>query len=398
MIPLAPTETTMWQKPIKEESEKLSDAELNDKYKGGERRLVTESNREKIPNFVEALKKPDYMQVRPFYQRRERWDDERQSRLIESFIMNIPVPPLFLYEKEFNKYEVMDGQQRITSLKSFYAGEFKLRGLDIWKELNGRTYSTLPSLVRSGLDRRSISYIIVLRESTVDEEDAMFLRQTVFERLNTGGVKLEPQEIRNSLFQGPFNDLLIELSKTDDFRDAWGLPRYSEDEREPKAAIKEFPLYQKMDDAEIVLRFFALRHSEHYARGMHGFLDLYMARARHFSQQDLDFLRSLYTKTLSVGKEIYGKHLFRPFDSSENKWESKAHKAFYDAVMVGLASVLEHKEELLANRHKILERTKSLFLENEPGTFTGRGNSKKDVQERIHKYRKMLITSLNDSR
>src|SRR5205807_2001391 len=187
---------------------------------------------------------------------------------------------LFLYEKEFNKYEVMDGQQRITSLKSFYAGEFKLTGLEIWKELNGRTYSTLPSLVRSGLDRRSISYIVVLRESSPDEEDALFLRQTVFARLNTGGVELEHQEIRNSLFQGPFNDLLIELSKANDFRDAWGLPRYSEDEKEPKAAIKDFSLYQKMGDAEIVLRFFALRHSSHYTRGMHGFLDLYMARAR----------------------------------------------------------------------------------------------------------------------
>jgi hypothetical protein len=123
-----------------------------------------------------------------------------------------------------------------------------------------------------------------------------------------------------------------------------------------------------------------------------------MSRARHFSQQDLDFLRTLYTQTLALANAIYGKHLFRPFDSTENKWESKAHKAFYDAVMVGLASVLEHKEELLANRHKILERTKSLFVENEPGTFTGRGNSKKDVQERIETYKKMLITSLNDSR
>ena len=89
--------------------------------------------------------------------------------------MNIPVPPLFLYEKDFNKYEVMDGQQRVSALQSFYLGEFKLSGLDIWRELNGRTYSTLPSQVRSGLDRRSISYVVVLKESTPDEEDALFL-------------------------------------------------------------------------------------------------------------------------------------------------------------------------------------------------------------------------------
>ena len=103
------------------------------------------------------------MKIRPFYQRRERWDRRRQSLLIESFIMNIPVLPLFLYEKEFNRYELLDGQQRITAFKSFYAGEFPLACLEILKELNGRTYSTLPSQVRLGIDRRSISYIVPLR-------------------------------------------------------------------------------------------------------------------------------------------------------------------------------------------------------------------------------------------
>jgi hypothetical protein len=390
MTTVAESERVMWDKPVKEAQASLSDAELNEKYKIGERRLVTESNREKIPNFVEALKRPDYMQVRPFYQRRERWDDERQSKLIESFIMNIPVPPLFLYEKEFNKYEVMDGQQRITSLKAFYSGEFKLKGLEIWKELNGRTYSSLPSLVRSGLDRRSISYIVVLRESTPDEEDAVFLRQTVFARLNTGGVELEPQEIRNSLFQGPFNDLLIELSKNNQFREAWGLPRYSDDEKEPKAAIKEFPLYQKMGDTEIVLRFFALRHARHYVRGMHGFLDLYMARARAFSIEDLNVLRKLFLDTLDLTVNLYGDLVFRPFNVEKNAWESRAHRAFYDAVMVGLASVRERRDVLLARREEVINGTRTLFLEHEPGTFTGRGNTKKDVQDRIQKYTHMI--------
>ncbi len=294
MAILADTETSMWSKPIKESRVAMSDAELNEKYKAGEHRIVTETNREKLPNFVSALDKPDYMKVRPFYQRRERWDIQRQSQLIESFIMNIPVPPLFLYEKDFNKYEVMDGQQRITALQSFYKGEYKLSGLEIWSELNGRTYSTLPSQVRNGLDRRAISYIVVLRESTPDEEDAILLRQVVFARLNTGGVRLEHQEIRNCLFQGNFNNLLIELSQCDDFRDSFGLPRYTPEEDESHVKIKDETMYQKMADAEVVLRFFALRHVDKYTRGMQGFLDLYMARAITFTPNDVDVLRALY--------------------------------------------------------------------------------------------------------
>ena len=386
----AEAEKVMWDKPIKEPPESLSDAELNEKYKAGEHRIVTESNREKIPNFVKALEKPEYMQVRPFYQRRDRWDRQRQSQLIESFIMNIPVPPLFLYEKDFNKYEVMDGQQRITALQSYYAGEYKLSGLNIWNELNGKTYSTLPSQVRSGLDRRSISYIVVLRESTPDEEDAIFLRQTVFERLNTGGIRLEHQEIRNCLFQSPFNDLLIKLTEADDFRDSFGLPRYTEDEEEPNAEIKKATMYQKMSDVEIVLRFFALRHNDHYTKGMHGFLDLYMARAHNFSPHDLEVLRTLFLDTIQLARNIYADLIFCPYSPEKGEWQSRAHKAFYDAVMVSLSTVLPRAEILIGRKEEIIQRTQKLFEDNPPGTFTGRGNTKADIQDRIQKYSDMI--------
>ena len=395
MTQMADAERRMWKKPIKEPTESKNDAEINEKYKAGEQRIVTESNREKIPNFVKALEKPDYMQVRPFYQRRERWQRERQSQLIESFIMNIPVPPLFLYEKEFNKYEVMDGQQRITALRSFYAGEYKLSGLEIWKELNGRTYSTLPSQVRSGLDRRSISYIVVLRESTPDEDDAIILRQTVFARLNTGGVRLEHQEIRNCLFQGKFNDLLIELSRANDFRKSFELPLYTkEEEEESDSKIKQQAIYKKMGDVEAVLRFFTLRHVDYYTRGMHDFLDLYMSRARDFSEEDLAFLRQLFLETVKLARDIYGDKVFRPYDVKSKDWQKRHQLAFYDAVMVSLSFVLDHKEKLIRQRKQIIQATKTLFIKNEPGTFTGRGNTKKDIKSRIEKFSEMIQTML----
>jgi hypothetical protein len=390
MTVYADAEKEMWAAPIKTPMESMNDTEINAKYKAGENRIVTETNREKIPNFVKALEKPDYMQVRPFYQRRERWDLTRQSQLIESFIMNIPVPPLFLYEKDFNKYEVMDGQQRITALQSFYAGEYKLSGLSIWKELNGRTYSKLPSQVRNGLDRRSISYIVVLHESTPDEEDAIFLRQIVFERLNTGGVHLEHQEIRNCLFQGQFNSLLMKLSREDDFRDSFGLPRYSANEDEPNSTIKQLKFYQKMNDLEVVLRFFALRHIDHYTRGMHGFLDLYMARARSFMPKDLEVLRNLFTETIHLARRIYGDLTFRPYNPNKKDWQPNPQKAFYDAVMVSLSSVLDHADKLVAKKDRIIQDTAKLFVDNPEGTFTGRGNTKDDIRERINKYSEMI--------
>ena len=220
------SEKHMWKIPPKIRGQNLSISQINEKYEKGEHRIITETNRERLPNFVDALSRNDYMEVRPFYQRRSRWDEERQSKLIESFIINIPVPPVFLYEKSYNSYEVMDGQQRITAIEDFYKNKFELKGLDLWPELNGMKYSDLPNKIRAGLDRRSISSIVLLKESAPNDEDAIFLRQLVFERLNTGGVKLERQEIRNSLGSGLFNDLLFETGKIRRFQRCMGITTF----------------------------------------------------------------------------------------------------------------------------------------------------------------------------
>ena len=132
---MAQSEQVMWEKPTPRLPSKTTDAQINARYETKERKIVVEANREKLPNFVEALKRPNYMNVRPFYQRRLRWDQRRQSRFIESFIINIPVPPLFLYETTYNAYEVIDGQQRITAVRAFYDNELELKGLEHWPEL-----------------------------------------------------------------------------------------------------------------------------------------------------------------------------------------------------------------------------------------------------------------------
>ncbi|HHQ4314596.1 TPA: hypothetical protein ACSP7Z_005333, partial [Serratia fonticola] len=145
--------------------------------------------------------------------------------------------------------------------------------------LNGMYYSDLPNKIRSGLDRRSISSMVLLKESAPEEEDAIFLRQLVFERLNTGGIKLERQEIRNSLSGGALNNALFTLAKNDLFRRIWGLPQYTEEEESNhKLTIYNEAFYKKMEDLEVILRFFALRHLKHFKYGVQGFLDLYLIR------------------------------------------------------------------------------------------------------------------------
>ena len=388
---LLQSEINMWADSEKELSGPFSDEYINEKYNRRDYRIVTEANREALPNFVEALKRPDWMLIRPFYQRRRRWERDRQSKLIESFIMNIPVPPLFIFESDFAKYEVMDGQQRVTAIQDFYADQFELESLEHWQELNGKRYSQLPSEIKKGIDRRSISYIVLLKESAATVEEQLALRQMVFERLNTGGIKLSHQEIRNCLYHGLFNIMLTEIVKENMFRECWGLPLYSKTEDvSPSDELLNNTFYSDMSDIEVVLRFFTLRNIDNYRYGMQGFLSLYMAKASKLQDKDLCQLKQLFLETLLTAKSIFGENVFRPFDKEKSVWAKKPHVAFSDAVMIGLANHRESKDILISKKNAVVENTKKLFVDSEEGTFTGRGNSKRDVSNRIKIFTEML--------
>lgn len=387
------TELEMWQVPVKEAIGSMSISAINEKYEKGEQRIVTEMNREKLPNFVEALKRNQYMEVRPFYQRRSRWDEPRQSKLIESFIINIPVPPIFLYEKAFNSYEVMDGQQRITAVGDFYNNRFALTQLDLWPELNGMKYLDLPNKIRAGLDRRSISSIVLLKESAPEEEDAIFLRQLVFERLNTGGIKLERQEIRNSLGQGIFNEMLYRLGRNDLFRDIWSLPHFEREELvDHKSKIYSSEFFKKMEDIEVILRFFALRHMDNFKYGIQGFLDLYMIRSKMFGNHDIEFFEEMFNSTLYTAHRIFGENVFRTYDGE--KWSKKPVKGMYDAVMVPLSEFLAQHGRLSELSQDIVNRTKELFQLEGVAAITGRASTKKDLEAKIAFFRQIFKSAL----
>ena len=382
---LAPVEEKMWEKFPSKSRTKMSEVDINEKYESREKRILTEINREKLPSFVEALKNQGYMDLRPFYQRRARWDAKMQSRLIESFLINIPVPPIILYETEYNSYEVMDGQQRITAIRDFYKNKLALTGLELWPELKGLKYEQLPVKIRAGLDRRSISSIVIIRESTSDPEEALFLKQKTFERLNTGGVDLSQQEVRNCLYHGKFNSLLLELARYPMFADAWGIPT---DDNSPK--LLENNLYKKMEDAELVLRFFALRNVDHFRRGMEGFLDLYMMKSLNFSDEDINFLKNIFLQTINLAHDIYEEHLFKPFELKSGTWKENSYKAYYDAVMVGFSRHLHEAEVLIERKAKVIEETKRLFEKEESRLLTGGGKTKAEIQERIRIFDEML--------
>jgi hypothetical protein len=245
-------------------------------------------------------------------------------------------------------------------------------------------------------DKRSIEYVVLLYKSAQDEEEQLFIKQLVFERLNTGGIKLNHQELRNSLYNGPMNDLLRDLAKDDRSRTAWGIPLYTQEEEiRVSDALKANSFYSQMQDLEIILRFFALRHADQYRRGMQGFLDLYMVRTRGFIAGDVQVLRDLFERTLGLACDIFGDQTFHPFDPQLSRWDAKPKVPFRDAVMVGLSKHIDRAADLKPCKTSVIEATKRMFEREGSDAFAGRLNTKADVAQRIQLFDGMLNDCLD---
>jgi len=376
--------------------------EINEKYSRGDVRIVTEQARYPLSTIVTMLGSGDY-NLNPEFQRRHRWNEYKQSRLIESFIMNVPIPPIFLYEVRYSQYEVMDGLQRLTAISDFYSDGFALEGLDQWPELNGLRYSQLPEQVRRGVDRRYLSSIILLQETAQTSSEAERLKQLVFERINSGGEKLEAQESRNALHNGPLNRLCIQLARTESFCRMWGIPtdasmlegdspqqvldlELDEPEVEPATALLRNPLYQKMQDVELVLRFFAFRQYERIEQGrLRDFLDEYLRLGNSFPPEVLDDLGSLFVSTSDLVYEVLGEQAFclvRPRRNAENGWNlfTRSTKFLYDPMMYVFSQHIDRAADLRLRAGDIRAQLEGFYKAN-PDAFRGRFNQE-DISER----------------
>lgn len=364
----------------------LVDEEINEKYQRGEIRIVTEQARYPLDTIETMLNSGKYKR-NPEYQRRKRWDNVRKSRLIESFIMNVPIPPIFLYEVEYSKYEVMDGQQRLTAIYDFYTNNFRLEGLEYWQELNGRTYQELPDKVRKGVDRRYLSSIVLLSETAKTIEEADFLKKIVFERLNSGGEKLTPQETRNALYNGEFNQLCLELAKNEKFRKMWNIPLESEGENK----LLESEPYRKMEDAELVLRFFACRQLDKWTSSIDKFLDVFLQEANNYNDELRENLADIFNQTVSLVYEIYQEESFYPpFKDIEYKNPTRT---VYDPIMQTFSRNIKYYDILLKNKEGIKEiryKDREVLFSGKRPLFDGRDGGRTNVQKRINYFDNLI--------
>jgi hypothetical protein len=181
----------------------------------------------------------DSLILHPQFQRAVVWDHVRQSRLIESLFLNLPIPPCFFAEDELGTRVVVDGQQRLAAIDQFYKGHYALEGLQVLSGLNGKRWTDLEPKLKRKMLQRVIRTLVISHFSHPD------IRYEIFERLNTGGEPLTEQEIRNATLRGEFNDMLDALAHSDAFRNALNV-------REPDVRLRHH---------ELILRYFAIHEA-----------------------------------------------------------------------------------------------------------------------------------------
>ncbi|WP_208455419.1 DUF262 domain-containing protein [Burkholderia gladioli] len=349
--------------------------EITKKFTKAQDRLVLQASDMSLET-VASMVESGAIDTQPAYQRRERWSIKRQSALIESFLLNIPIPPVYLAEEEYGQYTVIDGKQRLSTIRRFMRNEFALTELEKFKELTGIFFDQLPQSPKNALSIRPyVRVITLLKQSDPD------LKYEVFERLNTGGEALFPQEIRNAAFRGKFNDLLIDLSSDPFLRKQLKIIRNTE------------PAYLQMQDVEYVLRFFTMHNawkdfSGDYRRSM----DKFMEEHRTPNAQQLTAFRKIFAESLRRCEILWGEDAFKRYDGGVARNQFLA--GMYDAQMVGVSLLSAAKvKRLTARIAQVRKATKKLF---ESGDFEGwvrsATNTRSSVEGRIKAVHDTLIS------
>ena len=270
------------------------------------------------------------------FQRAFVWTKQQMDRFIDSLLLGLPVPGIFLVKDIDGRLLVLDGQQRLRTLQYFYecifrAKEFRLT--EVHDAFKGKTYRDLDDEQRRRVDDSIIHATIVRQEEPSDDQSSIY---QVFERLNTGGTLLQPQQIRVALYRGSCVQLLRELNEFPAWRELYG---------------RQSPT---LKDQELILRFFALLVDyPNYRRPMKGFLNRFLARHRDLSDASADRWRSIFSTTTESILDGIGSRAFR--------LNKTVNAALVDAIMVGVAGILRSpsrqlREDLGAAFDQLLSR------------------------------------------
>ncbi len=346
---------------------------LRDSWREAQARLVVQTADLPLGTLADMVES-GAIDLQPGFQRRERWSIDKQAALIESFLLNVPVPPVYLAEEDDGTYTAIDGKQRLRAIADYIYGRLTLKNLERLTEAEGVLFSQLPLDIQNSLRLRPFLRVVTLLKQT----DPL-LKYEVFLRLNRGGESLNNQEIRNVAFRGQLNDTIYLLSENPFLRQRLKIDG-------PKSSA-----YRDMDDAEYVLRFLTLKERyQNFSGDLAKEMDEFMRKNQSLDPWAIGTLSADFDSALSRCKDLWGDNSFRRPDG--NGWRDQTLAGMYDAQMIAAFSVTP---AVIAkgkqNPAAVLHATKALFAEDEFDKSVRTGtNTPQRIRYRIAKMREML--------
>lgn len=302
-------------------------------------KLFTQSYDLSISTLAEQWE--DKTLVLPDIQRQYVWDNARASRLIESLLLNIPIPVVYFSETQELNYLVIDGHQRIRSIVRFLNGEFALSGLKVLTDFNRKRFHQLPEKYQKRIRTRVIRAIIIGADS-----DPM-MQFEVFERLNTGSIALNAQEVRNSTHRGPMNDQIMQLVTYPNFRACVG-------SKSPRS---------RMVDNELILRFLALHNGwTEYRPPLSRYLNNFMKVGNAYSEAELEESAVAFRKASDGVLKVLGAGAFRVLNLSGAPLDRNVNRALAETQLTSFSWVQDIS--LLSERKHTMIEEISLLMQN----------------------------------
>lgn len=337
-----------------------------------ERRRVKTDKRDLPVETLHSWVSRGKINPQPDFQRYYVWNNLKASRLIESLLLDIPIPVVYVAEEANQTYSVVDGQQRITSIHSFINGkfpdgrDFTLSGLQVLKEINGKLFRQLSEEQQEAILNATLRLIVIDHDSDPD------VKFEVFERLNLGAEKLNDQELRNSVYRGKYNELLRDLAPNPHMLKIMG-------------AIRP---HNRMADRQLILRFFAMWRNTHlkYKAPMKHFLNREMEDYRNPTERELSQMHSVFEKSIEMAYTVFGARAFRRFNPgrkgvAEGKWEAKKlNVALWDTLLYTFS--FYEKSQIVPIADAILEEFLDVMTNDE--TFVEYITSTTDKPDRVN--------------
>lgn len=306
-----------------------------------ERRRVNTDKQDLPVETLHTWVKRGKLNLQPDFQRYFVWNKSKASRLIESLLLDIPLPVIYVAEEQNNTFSVVDGQQRLTSICEFLNGkfpdgkDFRLSSLQVMTELNGKLFRDLSPELQDKILVYVIRVIVIQKDSDTDVKFEMF------ERLNLGAEKLNDQELRNCIYRGKYNNLLRELAKNTYLLKVMG----------------STAPHPRMIDRQLILRFFAMWRNTHlkYKKSNKQFLNNEMEKHRNLNDKEIAEMHSVFEKSIEMAYTVFGRNAFRRFNPGKNgnsngSWETKLNVALWDTILYTFSYYEKHQIVPIADK------------------------------------------------